>query len=81
VIHEAYESDPLWAAAAEYGAEFRTDVEQLLTLEALQACIEPGLAERRPEFGFKYFAFVDPSGGSATTMSYGALPMEPQPES
>lgn len=67
-VLEAYESDPAWASA-EYGAEFRTDVEQLLTLEAVQACVDDGCYELPPLEDTSYIAFVDPSGGSADSMT------------
>ena len=44
VIATAYEDDPM-AAAAEYGAEFRRDVEVFLPLEALDAVRMPGRFE------------------------------------
>jgi hypothetical protein len=62
-IDEAYERDPA-VAAAEYGAEFRTDVERLLTREAVMACIDPGIHERAPDRKASYMGFVDPSGGA-----------------
>jgi len=67
IIREAYESDPQ-SAAAEYGAEFRSDIESLLTLEAVQACVDIGTYERPPVQG-QYVAFVDPSGGSSDSMT------------
>jgi hypothetical protein len=67
VIDDAIERDPS-NAAAEYGAEFRTDIEAFVSREAIEACVEPGVLERAP-FGYAYFAFVDPSGGSADSMT------------
>jgi hypothetical protein len=64
VITDAYERDPA-NAAAEYGAEFRTDVEALVTREAVAACIRLGVYERAPERRHRYSAFTDPSGGAA----------------
>jgi hypothetical protein len=63
VLNEAYERDPA-IAAAEYGAQFRTDVERLLTREAVMACVRTGIFERPPERSNGYYGFVDPSGGS-----------------
>jgi hypothetical protein len=68
VIDAAMERDPA-SAAAEYGAEFRTDVEQLLTREAVEACIPDGVIERPRQSKQRYFAFVDPSGGSSDSMT------------
>ena len=38
VIDEATERDPAWAAA-EYGAQFRSDVESFVSREAVEACV------------------------------------------
>jgi hypothetical protein len=68
VIEEAYEADPS-SAAAEYGAEFRTDVETFVSREAVEACVAFGVRERPPVLDEYYAAFVDPSGGSADAMT------------
>jgi hypothetical protein len=68
VIADAYASDPL-SAAAEYGAEFRTDVEAFISREAVEACVESGVRERPPVRRYLYNAFVDPSGGTADSMT------------
>ena len=59
------------AAAAEYDAEFRSDLESYLTSEALDAVVVPGRFELPPQPGREIHAFVDPSGGvgDAMTMS------------
>jgi hypothetical protein len=61
-IDEAYARDPA-NAAAEYGADFRTDIQALVSREAVTACITAGVYERKPERRHRYSAFVDPSGG------------------
>lgn len=73
-IEQAYERDEA-AAKAEYGAEFRTDVEGFLTREVVEACTVPGRIELPPLKGVKYSAFTDSSGGSkdAWTMAIGHL--------
>jgi hypothetical protein len=68
VIDEAMGRDEA-SALAEYGAQFRTDVERLFTREAIEACISPGVFERPPLTSLNYIAFVDPSGGSADAMT------------
>lgn len=68
VLDDAYEKDPI-SAAAEYGAQFRTDVEALLTREAIEACVSPGVRERPYIPRLNYRAFIDPSGGSADSMT------------
>ena len=65
VIDEAMERDPAHAAA-EYLAQFRTDIESFVTREAVEACVSTGVCERpRVPGTFDYKAFVDPSGGAA----------------
>ncbi len=67
VVERAYARDPA-SAAAEYGAEFRTDVEGVFNQDALDACIATGVRERPYVPGLRYMAFVDPSGGSNDEM-------------
>jgi hypothetical protein len=68
VIERAYQEDPA-SAAAEYGAEFRVDVEGFLTREAVEGAVVPGRRELPPLPGVRYRAFVDPSGGSSDSMT------------
>ena len=68
VLAEAAERDPA-AAAAEYGAQFRTDVESFAAREAIEACTIAGRYELPPSPEARYYAFVDPSGGSADSMT------------
>jgi hypothetical protein len=51
------------AARSEWGAEFRSDLEAFLTIEAIQAVTIPGRYELPPMGDLTYSAFVDPSGG------------------
>ena len=69
-IARAYEEDEA-AASAEYGAQFRSDIEGFLTREAVEAVVIPGRYELPPSFEFAYSAFVDPSGGSADSFTLG----------
>jgi len=62
-IDEEMDKDPA-SARAEYLAEFRTDFESFIETEKIRACITPGVYERPPDRRNRYFAFVDPSGGS-----------------
>jgi hypothetical protein len=57
------------AANAEYMAQFRSDLEAFVAREAVEACVAPGIYERAPSRGATYVAFVDPSGGSADSMT------------
>jgi hypothetical protein len=63
VVDRAYEKDAL-AASAEYGGEFRSDLERFITLEAVTACLMPGTHELPPQRGRTYCGFVDAAGGS-----------------
>ncbi|MEO7189493.1 MAG: hypothetical protein ABI051_00405 [Vicinamibacterales bacterium] len=62
-IADAFNDDPV-SAAAEYGAQFRSDVEALFTRDALKAVVDPGCLERRPMPSVRYVAFLDFAGGS-----------------
>jgi hypothetical protein len=68
VIERAMERDPA-AARAEYLAEFRTDIESFVAREVVDAAIVPSRYELMPVSGYHYFGFVDPSGGSADSMT------------
>ncbi len=59
------------SASAEYLAQFRTDLEAFVSLEAVHACIKPNVRERPPLPYVDYKAFVDPSGGRATALTLG----------
>jgi hypothetical protein len=67
-IDAAYEDDPA-NAAAEYGGEFRSDIEAFVSREAVEACVLPGRLELPLLRNTRYFAFVDPSGGSSDAMT------------
>jgi hypothetical protein len=67
VIDEAGERDPA-SAAAEFGAQFRTDRESYLSREIIDAAIVPGRYELAPVRGIRYVPFVDPSGGASDEM-------------
>ena len=63
VIARAFELDAV-AAAAEYGAEFRSDLESYVDRAVVESAIVPGRFELPPVGGCRYGAFTDPSGGS-----------------
>jgi hypothetical protein len=62
-----YERDPI-AAAAEAGGQFRSDLEQFVSVEVLNQVTDP-VHERPFENSNGYVAFVDPSGGSIDSMT------------
>ncbi len=68
VIREAYEADEA-TASAEYGAQFRRDIESFVSREAVDAVVVPGRIELPPMERVRYFGFVDPSGGSSDSMT------------
>lgn len=75
-IDRAYQKDST-KAAAEYGAQFREDIETFLTSEVIDAITIIGRIELPPVFnmGFRYYGFTDPSGGSkdSFTLAVGHL--------
>jgi hypothetical protein len=64
-IREEYEDDPE-NAKAEYGAQFRTDLENIYSRVALEALRGARQVRDPLQGGVRYRAFVDPSGGAAT---------------
>jgi hypothetical protein len=68
VVDRAVEDDPE-SASAEYGAEFRGDLEVFVSRETIEACVTTGVTVRSPLTGVAYRAFVDPSGGSNDAMT------------
>jgi len=69
-IDAEMEKDPA-NAMAEYMAEFRTDIESFIGIEAVRDCITEGVRERLPLRHLRYYGFVDPSGGSNDSMTLG----------
>jgi hypothetical protein len=65
VVDRAFEEDAE-AASAEYGAEFRSDLEAFVSREVVESCIIPGVLERPPASGISYQSFCDPAGGSGS---------------
>ena len=61
---DAHLADDLARASAEYLAQFRTDIESFVNIEAVKACVQANVFERSPIPGISYHAFVDPAGGS-----------------
>jgi hypothetical protein len=67
VVDRALERDRA-AASAEYLAQFRTDIENYISFEIVQACVGDHI-EMAPLVANNYRAFVDPSGGSADSFT------------
>jgi hypothetical protein len=68
IVDRAIERDAA-AASAEYLGQFRTDVESFISLDVVRACVIDGRYELPRVGGVRYTAFVDPSGGSADSMT------------
>jgi hypothetical protein len=68
VVDRAMERDPA-VASAEYGGQFRADLEAFVSREIVEAAIDVGVHERAPIGGVTYHAFVDPSGGASDAMT------------
>jgi hypothetical protein len=56
------------SASAEYGAQFRSDIETFLSVEIIERSVRTGRVELPPLAGVSYYAFVDPSGGVSDSM-------------
>ena len=68
VIAKAYAEDEA-TASAEYGAQFRRDIDSFLAREAIESAVVPGRRELPALDEHDYTAFVDPSGGSQDSMT------------
>ena len=66
-IEQAFADDRSWAEA-EFGGEFRTDIESFASREAVEAVTDWRTFEREPLQGVRYTGFLDPSGGSRDSM-------------
>ena len=67
-IKAALQSDPQ-QYGAEYNSEWRSDLQAFVNRDAVEACVVEGRYELGPIPGVSYKAFVDPSGGSADSMT------------
>jgi hypothetical protein len=77
LIDAATERDPAHAAA-EYGAQFRTDIESYIKLDIVEACVALGITERAPQREGRFRAFCDPSGGISDSMTLAIAHREDQ---
>jgi hypothetical protein len=75
-IDAEYERDHA-SASAEYGANFRSDIAEFVSLAAIEACTPDGLFEIAPLSNIYYVAFVDPSGGSSDSFTLAISHLEP----
>ncbi len=75
LVAAALEEDPA-AGAAEWLAEFRSDIEGFVSREAVDAAVEPGRLELPYDTRECYLGFVDPSGGSSDSMTLAVAHLE-----
>jgi hypothetical protein len=68
IIDKALEEDPA-RGAAEYLAEFRSDIEGFVNRDTVEAAVIPGRRELPWQYGVTYHAFVDPSGAAQDAMT------------
>jgi hypothetical protein len=61
-VDAAYATDPE-SAAAEFGAEFRSDISGFLDRELIEAAVDRGVLVRARQSDIAYCGFSDPSGG------------------
>jgi hypothetical protein len=75
VVDRALANDPE-AAAAEWLADWRTDLSDYIDRAVVDACVARGIVEVPPAVGPTYAAFVDPAGGpggDSMTLAIGHL--------
>jgi hypothetical protein len=70
VFDEAYLRDPA-SAAAEFGAEWRTDITGWLDIATIQAAVDNDVTVRPPSILEDYVGFCDPSGGVKDSFTLG----------
>ena len=68
LIAEMYAEDPE-RASAEFGAQFRSDIVAFITREAVKDCLARNVREIPASGAITYVGHVDPSGGSADSMT------------
>ena len=74
-MSRAIKKDPV-AARAEFGAEFREDLETYLSVEEIAAVTNANIPMLSPQEGVRYTAFTDPSGGKSDSFALGIAHQE-----
>ncbi|MCA0245213.1 MAG: hypothetical protein LCH93_01170 [Proteobacteria bacterium] len=75
IIAKAYAADPV-KADAEFGAQFRSELNALLEYEVIASAVDRGTFERPPLPHLTYHAFADISGGRNDPSTLGIAHME-----
>jgi hypothetical protein len=68
LVDKALEEDPA-RGAAEYLAQFRSDIESFVSRDVVEAAVFPGRRELPWMHDANYVAFIDPSGAAADAMT------------
>jgi hypothetical protein len=68
VVDRAFERDAL-SADAEYGGNFRRDIESVFNLETVLSNVDDGVIERPKEHYRTFHCFVDPSAGASDSFT------------
>lgn len=63
MVAARYEEDP-FAAAAEYGGQFRNDIDSFVSRDLIESCVENGVSVRPYRPGLQYFGFCDTATGT-----------------
>ena len=74
-IDAEYEKDAV-SAEAEFGAQFRTDIESFVSREAVEFVVDWSVHEHAPVNSKSYVAFTDPSGGSGDSYTVAVAHIE-----
>jgi hypothetical protein len=75
LINLAYLRDAV-KAAAEYGAQFRSDAESFLPLEEIEACVAKGRKSLPYQSGINYHFFTDAAAGGSDEFTLSAAHLE-----
>lgn len=76
-IERAYAEDPA-SADAEYGGNFRSDIDAFISREVVEAATVKGRFELAPTNHFVYVGFADPSGGSSNSFTCAVCHTDPR---
>jgi hypothetical protein len=68
VIQSAYRKDPS-SARAEFGGQFRDDVQGFISVEMVEANVVAGRKELPYDASKRYYGFTDPSGGASDSFT------------
>lgn len=76
-IEKAYAEDPA-SAEAEFGANFRSDIDNFISRDVVEAATIKGRFEQPCQNCFAYTGFADPSGGSGDSFTAAVCHRDPR---